>query len=310
MAWILLLLVQASGENTLERIEREVSGVVSRVRPLVVQVQADGLRFSGILWDRQGHVVTAHSGVEGARSCAVEGTAARGPARLLGADRRTGVAVLKAEALEGAGESRLDPAAAKEGGTALVVGNALGMRGSAAVGSVAGRDCSILVGGRKVENLLQVHLRVQPGDAGAFLADAGGRLLGMLHSAGPETGEAFAVPADWVRFSADRIIRHGRMVRGWIGASLLPPGETLRAALGLPPGYGAEVVRVERDSPARRAGLETRDILLEFDGAPVDDLPGLQWKVASVERPSVVKISYLRRRERREADLVVEIDPR
>jgi S1-C subfamily serine protease len=192
----------------------------------------------------------------------------------------------------------------------LVLGHSYGAPGSVSLGSVAGCGRPVIVEGRKVENLLQLHAAAQPGDGGALVADSAGRLLGMLHSAASgEPAMAYAVPVDWVRFSAERIIRHGRMVRGWIGASLMKPGETVREALRLGPGHGAEVARVERGSPARRAGLEAGDVLLEFDGAPVGDLEALQWRVVRYETPGRVRIAFVRERERREADLAVELEP-
>lgn len=325
---LLLLLLQASGESTLQKLEREIAEVVARVRPCVVQVRADDVHLSGICWDRQGHVVTASSGVAGAREISVSNAGRRLAARHLASDRRTGVSVLHVEGVDGAGPL-LAPEVPKEGLTALVIGNAFGLRGSVSLGTLAGKGCSVLVEGLKFENLLQFHVTAQPGDGGGFVADSSGRLLGMLHSAtaaaegqasdlrellvpgAPRRAPAvaYAVPAAWIRFSADRIIRHGRMIRGWMGASLLPAGDAVRTALGLAPGEGAEVARVERDSPARRAGLEAKDVLLSFDGSPVGDLEALQWKVAACEEPVTVKIEYFRDRERRVSDLRIEIDP-
>ncbi|HXX92706.1 MAG TPA: PDZ domain-containing protein, partial [Planctomycetota bacterium] len=246
----------------------------------------------------------------------------------------TGVAVLR---IAGKG---LVPAAwcekpGKAGAIAIVVGTPFGMRGGASTGTVSGCGRSIQVGGLRYDNMIQLSVPVQPGDCGGFVADSGGRLLGLVHStyapdaaelearsllpafkrnpqdAAPVIGQAvsFATPADWVRFSADRIIKHGRMVRGWLGLSARPVDPAVRAQLGLDEGVGIELVHVDREGPARGAKLAPRDILVEYDGKPVRDPEGLQWAVAQVEEPRTVKVVYLRNRERLEANLEVEIDP-
>jgi hypothetical protein len=149
-------------------------------------------------------------------------------------------------------------------------------------GTIGGLGRSILVRGRKYENMLQM--------SGASIRRLRRlrRRLGRPadrpdHSAAAETRQrqgrpalAFAVPAAWVKFSADRIIEHGRMVRGWLGASLLPL-RTPRAQLASSPARGAEVARVDRDSPAAKAGLATRILYLRRRPG---DLDALQWKMA------------------------------
>ena len=107
----------------------------------------------------------------------------------------------------------------------------------------------------------------------------------------------------------DRIIKHGHMVRGWLGASLLPLSDAARSHLGLDAGVGAEVTRVERESPARKAGLAARDILLSFDGKSVSDLDALQWKIAAVEEPTKVRIVFLHNGETKTVDTQIELDP-
>jgi serine protease Do len=99
------------------------------------------------------------------------------------------------------------------------------------------------------------------------------------------------------------------MVRGWLGASLLPLSDAARSQLGLEAGVGAEVARVERDSPAALAGLATRDVLVSLGDEIVNDLDALQWKVARIETPTPVKLSFLRNREMHQAETRIEIDP-
>ena len=205
----------------------------------------------------------------------------------------------------------------KTGTQAIVVGNALGMPSCSSFCTIGGVGRSIRVRGQKYENMLQMSAAVLPGDCGAFVADSAGRLVGLVHSAGAvENGDeklvpapAFAVPAAWVKFSADRIIKHGHMVRGWLGASLLPLSDAARSHLGLDAGVGAEVTRVERESPARKAGLAARDILVSFDGKSVSDLDALQWKIAAVEEPTKVRIVFLHNGETKTVDTQIELDP-
>ncbi|MBI3855534.1 MAG: trypsin-like peptidase domain-containing protein [Planctomycetes bacterium] len=312
----LALFAQDKEESTLRKLEKEISAVVEKVRPSVVKVQADDLVFSGVIYSKEGHVVTDASGLDQALEIRVTVGDHAYAADRVDADRRTGIAVLKISAKE------LLPAAfsaeaCKTGTSAIVVGNALGMPSCSSFCTIGGIGRSILVRGRKYENMLQMTAAVLPGDCGAFVADSAGRLLGLVHSAGAvENGDekvvpapAFAVPAAWVKFSADRIIKHGKMVRGWLGASLLPLSDAARSQLGLEAGVGAEVARVERDSPARKAGLAARDILVSFDGKPVKDLEALQWRIAGIEEPVRVKLVFLRNREPRDAETQLELDP-
>jgi S1-C subfamily serine protease len=347
MTPVLLLLSalspQKEEESTLQKMEREVGAIVERIRPSVVQVTAifsiDGrnaqetLTFSGVVYSKDGHIVTDASGIENATEVRITAGTKTVKGDLVASDRRTGVAVVHV-ALKNLPPAFLPEARPRAGAVAIVVGNPLGMRGGAVSGTVSGAGRAIQVSGRRYENMIQLNVPAQPGDCGGFVADSGGRLIGLLHSAySPDPAEpgdpllqifkknpkdvaplagqvvCFATPADWVRFSADRIIKHGRMVRGWLGLSARPVDPALRSQLGLEDGVGVDIFRVELEGPARAAGLAAKDILVEYDGKPVKDVESLQWAVAEVEEPKTVKVAYLRNRERRVADLRVELDP-
>jgi len=311
---VLTLTFCAQEQSTLEKLEKETSAVVERIRPSVVRVHADELTFSGVVYTPEGHIVTDASGLDQAVEIRVSVGDRSFSAERIAADKRTGVAVLKILA-KGLIPASICPDACRPGTTALVVGNPLGLPTSFSAGTIGGIGRSIWVRGRKYENMLQMSgAAVHPGDCGALVADASGHLVGLVHStavseAGGEKAAAFAVPAAWVKFSADRIIKHGHMVRGWLGASLLPLTDAARAQLGIEAGVGAEVSRVDRDSPAAKAGLGTRDILLSFGGEIVKDLEALQWKVAQIDTPTTMKVSFLHNRERRDAETQIELDP-
>ena len=330
-AVLLLLLGTIQAESELRKREREIQEVLDKVRPSVALVTAifkldsgqvvEELSFSGVVYSKEGHVVTDASGVHQASELHVRAGGRGAPAEHVASDRRSGVAVLRVR-LPDLVPAEFAEGAAAPGATAIAVGHALGARWSAAVGSVTARGLSVLVKNRRFDDLLQVSAPVQPGDAGGFVADAAGKCLGLVHSGtapelergpagnllplfgkdegdvlGAARGSGFVTPAEWVRFSADRIIKHGRMIRGWIGLSARPAPR------------GAEIVRVDFDGPARRAGLAPKDVLVEFDGEPVKDVDALRWKVAREESCRVVKVVVERDGTRRDVDLNIEIDP-
>lgn len=336
LAAALALQSSPSGETTLQRLEREVAALVEKVTPSVVQVTSvfsaappdvlESLTFSGVIYSTEGHIVTDATGVERALEIRVRCGDRQWTARLLGADRRTGVAVLKVDA------SGLTPAvfaggSPRAGAPAVAIGNALGLCGSAAMGTIAGAGRAIRVNGRRYEDMIQVALALQPGDCGGALADAQGRLVGILHSAlgavddrlrdplpiqGREAGApaaGFAIPAEWVRFSADRIVKHGRMVRGWMGWSARPLDADRRRRAGVADGVGIQVVRVDPDGPAGKSGIAPGDVVVEFDGEPVTGLDALRWAVARVESPRRAAVALVRDGERRSVDVLIEIDP-
>ena len=340
--YAILLVLSLSQDSTIEKVEREIVAVIEKVRPSVVQVTAsfaiepgttvESLSFSGVVYSDKGHVVTDASGLERAAEVSIRAGGKTFKARHIASDRRTGVAVLHAEAT-GLAPAAFSEQACRPGATAIAVGNAFGMRGSAAVGTVSGVGRTIVVGSRTYDDMIQVSTAVHPGDCGGLVVDAKGGLIGLVHSAYAAEGAeglnllelfgkkakdlvpaapatvGFATPAAWVKFSADRIIRHGRMVRGWVGMTAKPLDEASRMQLGLGEGEGAVVTRVERDGPARRAGVAVKDILLEFDGEAVKDLDALQWKIARAEEPRKVKAVLLRNSRRDSVDVSIEIEP-
>ena len=326
-----LLLALLQDDSSLRKMEKEIQDVLEKVKPSVALVTSvfklesgqvvEELSFSGVVYSKEGHVVTDASGVHQASEIHVRAGGQTGRAKHLASDCRTGVAVLRVE-IPNLVPAQFADDPARPGTTAIAVGNALGARWSAAVGTVTARGLSVLVKNRRFDDLLQVTSPVQPGDCGGFVADAAGRLIGLVHSgAAPELergmpgsllplfdkreqdlvgaarGSGFVTAAEWVKFSADRIIKHGRMVRGWIGLA------------GRPLPEGVEVVRVDFDGPARRAGIAVKDVLVEFDGEAVKDVDTLRWKVARAETARKVKVVLERDRERKSVDLELEIDP-
>lgn len=320
LAVLLALLVQES-DSLLEKLEREITGVVQKVRPSVVAVTAkfsvraepdvnltQTLSFSGIIYRRDGYIVTDAGGVADAEEIRVilsDGKILK--AAIVGADGKTGIAVLKVEAKD-LPAVPLNTSELQTGVFAIAVGNAYGMRGSAAIGTLGGLDRSIMVNGRKFEGMLQLTTPASPGDCGGLVADSRGRLIGIIHSSysmeedfegfwgSAQSTVTFATPAETVEFVADRIIKHKKMVRGWIGCSAKGCDE------------GAEILKIETGSPARKAGLRRGDVIVSFDGEAVKDVAALQKKIERFEEAKTVKLVYRRNGTDTEVEVKVEIE--
>ena len=315
-------------ESLLERWEREVSSVVQKVRPSVVSIRARftaradrdvelrrTLQFSGIIYRKDGYVVTDAGALEGAEGLEVttwDGRTLEG--KLVAQDGKTGIALLRVSATDLTAVETVGGKDLPAGSLVVSVGNSFGLAGSASVGTLGGSDRSIRVGGRRFDRMIQLAIPANPGDCGGLVADARGRLVGILHSvysdesesewfpflgrnSAPRTSLVFATPMETVRFVTDRMIRHGRMVRGWLGVSV-------RAVEG-----GAEVLRVEVGSPARRAGFRKGDVLLAWDGEAIGDVDAWQRKIEGFEEPRTVRLTVRREGAQRDCDVRIELEP-
>ncbi len=336
-------------ETTLQKIEREVSAVVEKARRSVVMIRAvhrvpvqqgvwvtETMKLSGIAWTADGLILTDAGGVQSATDLSALLPDGRElPAVLVAFDRRTNIAVLRVKADNLVPAEPADPADLRQGTYAIAIGNPQGLKGSASVGFVSGLGRSVLVAGRRYDDLVQMTTVVQPGDAGGFVANSKGQLVGMVHSShqsgpldpatlgvlrlfGKDATDfapvgtpvtSFATPVSMLKFVAERIRKNGRMDWGWVGLTVWPLEEDLRLLHKIPEGQGARINAVDKAGPARRAGLRRNDILVSFDGAPVTDLRALRKKVAEVESPAVFRVAVLRDGERVELDLPVETGP-
>ncbi len=323
LLWILLIPIQ--DEGLLEKLEREISAVVRKVRPSVVSLEirtsesGRTIQLSGVVYRREGFLLTDAGAVSGAQSIRVTlGDGRTLESKVIGADAKTGVAVLRVGAADLVPATLGRSADLPSGAFTIAVGNSYGLRGSSSPGTLAGIDRSVRVLGRRFDRMLQLTTPAHPGDCGAFVADSRGRLIGLVHSSmgtEEESEEAdvlrdwfghrsprggtitFAVPIETIQFVADRIIKHGRMVRGWIGVSARTSDS------------GVELLRVEFGGPAKRAGLARGDVIVAWGGDPVRDVGALQSKVERVEEACRVKIVVLRESRRSEVDLRVELEP-
>ena len=234
---------------------------------------------SGFIISQDGYILTNHHVVQGADEILVTLTDRREfKAKLIGSDERTDVALLK---VEGAALPRLsfgDSQRLRVGEWVVAIGSPFGLDSTVTAGIVSAK-------GRETGEYLpfiQTDVAVNPGNSGGPLLNLRGEVVGinsMIYSrTGGFMGISFAIPIDEVQRVYDQLRTAGRVIRGRMGVGIAEVSKEVADALGLPKAAGALVRNVERGSPAERAGVEAGDIILRYEGKPIErssDLPRL-----------------------------------
>ena len=218
---------------------------------------------SGVVIDADGFVVTnAHVVEDGTEFVAVLSDGSVRPARLVGADVDTDVALLEVDG------GRLQPIAMGDigdvavGDVVLAVGNPLGVGQTVTQGIVSGIR-SVAVRDRVLDNIIQTDAAINPGNSGGALVDIAGRLIAIncviLSQSGGSEGIGFALPVDVVQNVAAAVRKSGQLPRAWLG---LPMGRN-------PGRDGTLVLAVEDGAPSQRAGLEAGDLVVSIGGKSI-----------------------------------------
>ena len=239
---------------------------------------------SGFIISEDGYVVTNNHVIEGADEIIVtltDGTEYE--AEVKGTDFRTDLALLK---LKDASNLPFlpwgDDEQSRVGDWVLAIGNPFGLGGSASTGiiSAIGRDIQAGL----YDDFIQVDAVINRGNSGGPLFNMRGQVIGinsMIYSpSGGSVGIGFAIPANLAKGVISQLEKSGEVERSWIGVQIGQVSEELAELLERTNEEGALVSDVVADSPAEKAGLEARDIVLEFNGEPIKEWRNLPKEVA------------------------------
>ncbi|GIW89300.1 MAG: serine endoprotease DegQ [Isosphaeraceae bacterium] len=281
---------------------------------------------SGVVIDKQrGYIVTNGHVVQGADEILVRiGRGRDYPARLVGADSKTDLAVLQINAPLEAEASWGNVDELDIGDWVLAIGSPFTLDHTVTVGIVSAigrRNLRIIPEFGGYEDFIQTDAAINPGNSGGPLIDLNGKIVGIntaiyspnaggpeLEGRGGNVGIGFAISASLARTVVDQIIENGRVIRGYLGVVLSEVEPRLARQLNLN-GSGAQVRDVEPNSPAAAAGLAPNDVLIELDGQPVRDVPDLRNRIARLPVGSRVNIAFLRDGQRQTTTLTVAALP-
>jgi serine protease Do len=234
---------------------------------------------SGFILSADGFIMTNAHVVEGADEVIVTLTDKRElKARIVGADRRTDVAVVKVEAT-GLPFVRIgDVNRLKVGEWVMAIGSPFGLENTVTAGIVSAKQRDT----GEYLPFIQTDVAINPGNSGGPLLNLRGEVVGInsqIYSrSGGFMGISFAIPIDEAMRVAEQLRTVGRVIRGRIGVQIGQVSKDVAESIGLGAARGALVTGVERDQPADKAGVEAGDIILRVDGKPVErsaDLPRL-----------------------------------
>jgi serine protease Do len=266
---------------------------------------------SGVIIDKRGYVLTNNHVVRGADGVLLRLSSKREyQGRIIGADVTTDLAVIQFEpdgpvAVATLGNSDT----LRVGEWAIAIGNPFGLDQTVTVGVVSATGRAD-VGIATYENFIQTDASINPGNSGGPLVNLRGEVIG-INTAIVATGQGigFAIPANMVKRVTGQLMDRGKVTRGWIGIATEPLTNELAQSFGLREARGAVVARVYPGGPAATAGLEKNDVVVTFEGVPVEDYRQLQRLSADAEVGKTVKLEIVRNRERRTIQLRVAEAP-
>jgi len=265
---------------------------------------------SGVIVSREGHILTNHHVIANMDTIEVQLTDGRvEPATLIGTDEQTDIAVLKITATDIEPLPLGDSDQVRVGQMVFAVGNPFGLQETVTQGIISAKGRRALADSG-VE-MLQTDAAVNQGNSGGPLLNLRGEIIGInsaifsTSEEGTWLGISFAIPANVARRALESVLKTGRIVRGYLGVSMVNITPEIARELGLKSLEGAAVTGVLPGSPAEKAGLQARDVIHRFNRQPVKDILGLRSRVAESDLKARVELLILRQGQ--ELTLTAEI---
>jgi len=268
-----------------------------------IQDERGGGLGSGMIFREDGLILTNAHVVRGVDTVAVTLSDGRkfDKAKVLGRDERTDIAVVKVNATGLPTVKLGESSAVRVGDWAIAVGNPFGLDHTLTMGviSAKSRELNLASGGDSRTDYLQTDASINPGNSGGPLLDIYGRVIGINNAiyseSGGNQGIGFAIPVDTARFVADKIVREGKVRRGYLGVKISNV-EDRGTAFGLEPGLKGVLVEEISDpnGPGAKAGLQPGDVITKFNGEAVEKSNQLQRLVGNSSVGSEVTLTVLR----------------
>ncbi|GGA93518.1 putative periplasmic serine endoprotease DegP-like protein [Brucella endophytica] len=270
---------------------------------------------SGFFISDDGYIVTNNHVVADGNAYSVvlqDGTEL--PAKLVGTDPRTDLAVLKVNdpKRKFTYVALGDDKNVRVGDWVVAVGNPFGLGGTVTAGIVSalGRD----INAGPYDDFIQIDASVNRGNSGGPTFNQQGQVIGIntaiFSPSGGSVGIAFAIPAATAKTVVDQIIKTGHVQRGWIGVTIQPVNKEIAESLGLAEPKGALIAEPQDGGPAAKAGLEAGDVVTAVNGEPVENSNDLARKVAAIAPGSKAELTIWRKNAAKTINVTVGTMPK
>jgi serine protease Do len=270
---------------------------------------------SGVIIDKdRGYIVTNNHVIKDADEILVRlGAGDDVPARLIGADPKSDLAVLQVKAPLSVQAEWGDSDHLDNGEWVLAIGSPMGFDHSVTAGIVSATERND-VKLTDYESFIQTDAAINPGNSGGPLIDLTGKVVGIntaiISKSGGYEGIGLAIPSSLARRVVESLIKEGKVVRGYLGVRILGLTAELGRKLKLPNNRGALIVDIQPGSPADRAGLKSGDVIIKMGERDVTDPASLRNLTAAMDVGLQVPVTFYRQGERQSLPVTIaELPP-
>lgn len=254
---------------------------------------------SGFVIDAEGYIVTNHHVVAKADEIQVTfPNDTKLTAKVIGTDAKTDLALLKVTSRKPLTYVSFgDSDALNVGDWVIAVGNPFGLGGSVSAGIVSARGRNINAG--PFDDFIQTDAAINRGNSGGPLFDVEGKVVGInsaiFSPTGGSVGIGFAVPSSLAQPIIEQLRDNGKISRGWLGVKIQEVTEEVANSIGFTKPYGALVLEVSPDGPAKDSGIQAGDVIVKFNGKQVSLMRSLPRMVAQTEIGSRSEVTVWRK---------------
>jgi serine protease Do len=255
---------------------------------------------SGFIIDKKGIVVTNNHVIDGAEDIVVQVNGEKKfKAKVIGADPLSDIAVLQIDTNEKFIPVKFgDSDKARIGDWVIAIGNPFGLGGTVTSGIISARNRSI--GLSRYEDYIQTDASINSGNSGGPLFDMNGDVIGIntaILGRSGNVGIGFSIPSNSAKIVINQLIKFGETKRGWLGVRIQDVTKEIAEVEQLDKPRGALVASVAENSPSDKAGVKPGDIILEFNGQPINEMKELPAIVAKTEVGKIVNVKIWRNKK-------------